>query len=284
METIKEKDTNFLSVIKKYYHSHFTINRLSRSTIDNYWSYYNSIDRFLISIDRKDIDIIEIDQSFIISLNLFLMGAGSATNAVRTIEKCQRACEYAVIYKVIESSKISHIKLKRDKVKDVIQLDKSELTLFMESDIKPDLCRVKDLYVFQALTGMSFGDLKSYQVIYDHAGEWIYNKRNKNQKEYWVPLHSEVKRIHEKYNGKLPRMQLNAYNPAIRECAKELGITKYLTSHTARKTFATRMYNDGWSVEVISDMMGITIFVLLKHYIKKSRRRLEMEVKSRNTG
>ena len=277
------KPNTFLSVINDYYNYYFTVNDLSPITKGNYTSYYKGIESFLIKEEKFNVLIEEVERTLMYKMYIFIAGKTSKTNAARTVDLCKRISEWACEVGLLDFDKIAHVKVKRDKIKDVVYLEENELSELM----KIELTEAKELlakhyYIIQALQGLSYGDLRTFKIIKDNSGEWIYNHRCKGANEYWVPVHPMTKEILAKYNYRLPFITNREYNSLIRKITGGLDINKHLTSHTGRKTFATRMYNEGWSIESIADMMGhSSTETTRKYYIKKSRKRLEMEVKQR---
>ena len=149
-----------------------------------------------------------------------------------------------------------------------IYLTKSELKKFYEYDFsnRPGLEKVRDLFIVGAWTGLRFSDLE--QLTSDKIkGEYISMKQKKTGGKVVIPVHSTVKEILEKYNGTLPQVISNQkFNQFLKEAAKlakinsifiktisEKGMKvekkfmkhELISSHTARRSFATNAYEDG---------------------------------------
>jgi integrase len=69
---------------------------------------------------------------------------------------------------------------------------------------------------------------------------WIKGKRHKTDVEYQIPLLEIPKMIMDRYkdeqpgNRVLPVPQYSKYRPLLKKIAKKCGITKNVSSHTAR--------------------------------------------------
>lgn len=284
-----EKKETFAEVLSLYSAQYFMLNEIDTRTQANYFSFIKGIKAFLDHENLTEILMENIDKPLMLKMNLYLLSRGGLTNAARTIQICKRASEWAMDQGIIKIDKIYSVKVKRSKQKEKVFLEDNELEKIVKAETSDKAMDIaKDLYIFQALTGMSFGDLQSFNYIKDDQGEWLYNKRKKNQKEYWIPLTEKlkgvdmIKGILNKYSFKLPKVHLKFYNPLIREIAKQVDINKYLTSHTGRKTFANERRNQGWSDDSIAYMMGHeTTATTIKYYFNTSRKKLEMEVKQR---
>ena len=93
---------------------------------------------------------------------------------------------------------------------------------------------------------------------------WIKGKRKKTNTDYNIPLLNIPKMILEKYKGKaqgdlvLPVMKRERYNYLLKEVGKLCGISKNISFHLARHTFATLALTKGVSIESVSKMLGHT--------------------------
>ena len=119
--------------------------------------------------------------------------------------------------------------------------------------------RIKDLFLFQTYTCMSYSDLKKfdYKNIQLIKGMPVYiGKRTKTGKQYIIPLLSQTIDILNKYNNKLPMISNVKYNLYLKAVAQSAKIDKPLSSHWARHTGATLLLNEGISMQVISKICG----------------------------
>lgn len=149
----------------------------------------------------------------------------------------------------------------------VIFLTTEELqTLEKHQFSQPRLQEVKDWFVFSCYTGLAYNEirnLKKQHIVTGFDGElWIEMIREKTQKNISVPLLPRAKFFINKYaddNSKLifKICSNQRYNSYLKEIASILGINKRLTTHTARKTFASTvlLYNDV-PMEIVSELLG----------------------------
>ncbi len=273
--------TLFLTVLKEYMQKNVIENRISKQTEKKYLFFYNNIYSFLLSTDQLKLKISDVRIKIMEEMRFWIQTQRkcSGEHASRHIEICKRMMEYAVRFEYTLHNPISAVKAIRSKTKEVVNLEPAELQKLHESKFEfKSYNEVVDLYLFQSYTGLSYADLYSFEVIEKENRLWIANRRAKNDTPYYVPLFDEAKIIYEKYEGNLPFVVNQSYNRWIKEIAAILNIKKYLTTHTARKTFATTMDSRGWSTKTIADMMGNTQEVLQKHYLAKSTKRIENEM------
>lgn len=132
------------------------------------------------------------------------------------------------------------------------------------------LDRVRDLFVFCIYTGLAFVDvtnLKMEHLVKTKQGTtWIKNSRYKTSVTFLIPLLPIPVRLIKKYEGffkrdidgtVMPALSNQKYNSYLKELAIRAKISKNLTSHLARHTFATTItLNEGVPLEVVSKMLG----------------------------
>ncbi len=161
-------------------------------------------------------------------------------------------------------------------------LTKEELTVLVEKEFKiPRLGVVRDLFVFQCYTGLSYTDMKELiqadiQIGID-GNRWIIKRRAKTNQRSPIPLLPQAMKILEKYNwqGKqentpiLPVMTNQKMNSYLVEVVEMCGISKKITTHCGRRTFATTItLSNGVPIETVSRMLGHTNLATTQIYAK----------------
>ena len=120
--------------------------------------------------------------------------------------------------------------------------------------------RVRDLFVFQSYTCMSYVDMKNFdikKVRKTDSGVYIYSgRRGKTGQEFTFVLLERARGILNKYGGKLPLISNVKYNAYIKVVAQAAGIDKPLTTHWARHTGATMLLNAGVDMEIVAKVLG----------------------------
>ena len=96
----------------------------------------------------------------------------------------------------------------------------------------------------------------------------IRGKRKKSDTTYVIPLFEEAEQLLEKYNYNMPHKSLNRYNILLRRIAKEAGIDKKISSHTARHSFATGALSKNVPIETVSAVLGHTSLRTTQVYAK----------------
>ena len=104
-------------------------------------------------------------------------------------------------------------------------------------------------------------NLEQKHVIMGFDGNlWIQMKREKTSKNLSIPLLPKALKILEKYSNEgyvFPRISNQRYNSYLKEISTIVGIEKKLTTHMARRTFATTvlLYNEV-PMEIVSELLG----------------------------
>ena len=120
--------------------------------------------------------------------------------------------------------------------------------------------RVRDLFVFQSFTGLSYADLAKFNFkrdVVQHEGKYIiYDMRIKTEEDYYIVLLSPALEVLKKYNYELPIISNTQYNLRLKLVADYAGLDKNLTTHMARHTFATLALTKGVQFKAVSKMLG----------------------------
>ncbi|MBR1447843.1 MAG: site-specific integrase [Prevotella sp.] len=122
------------------------------------------------------------------------------------------------------------------------------------------LRRVRDVFVFQTYTMMSYADLAAFdywqceriggQVVYKGA-------RQKNGQEFTIVLLEPALAILRRYRNSLPIISNIKYNEYLKAAVTYAGIDKRVTTHWARHTGATMLLNEGKvPIHIIQHILG----------------------------
>ncbi len=130
--------------------------------------------------------------------------------------------------------------------------------------------QVRDVFLFSCFTGLAYKEVYNLTlndiVIGNDGGRWIKINRVKTGNPEDVPLLPIPEAIIEKYrddkrchssNRLLPVNSNVKYNAYLKELADLCGISKKLTTHIARHTFATTVtLENDVPIETVSKMLG----------------------------
>ena len=119
--------------------------------------------------------------------------------------------------------------------------------------------RVRDVFVFQTYTCLSYTDLRDFDVgnISTVKGMKVYmGSRDKTGKPFTIPMHHKAFEVLEKYGNKLPVISNVKYNEYLKVVAQAAGIDKPVSTHWARHTGATMLLNEGVDMKIVSRICG----------------------------
>lgn len=188
-----------------------------------------------------------------------------------------------------ERDPYNRVKIPRGKHRIRTRLDDSELTTLREAKIDdPDLALVRDCYLLQCYTTISYKDLcalRPDQLRRDDEFLWVEGLRKKTGEYYAVPLLPEAEAIIDRYAGVdpegrcLPAPPIYTQNRRLKVLAASLGVSKNLTTHTGRHTGATWMLRRGVSKEQVQAMLGHASMRTTEIYAVLERQMLKDAVK-----
>ena len=143
------------------------------------------------------------------------------------------------------------VRIEKEKSKGGIgkYLSPQEFAKVRDMDLPTEsLQRVRDLFVFQTYTCLSYVDLNSFDTekIEKVKGMKVYiGTRAKTSQTFTIPLLKPTLAILKKYNNHLPLISNVKYNEYLKVVAQNAGIDKPVSSHWARHTGATLLLNSG---------------------------------------
>jgi integrase len=143
------------------------------------------------------------------------------------------------------------------------------------------MIRVRDFFLFACFTGLAYSDvkkLKRSELETNGNAYWIRTKRQKTGAQTSVPLLEPAMRIIRKYtrlellndnDPVLPISSNQKINAYLKELADICGISKVLSFHIARHTFATTVtLTNGVPIESVSKMLGHKNLRSTQHYAR----------------
>lgn len=197
----------------------------------------------------------------------------AATTISKKFEFLKRVFVYATVKKYINNNPFDLFKMPSAPKLDPIQLTVDEIDRLQKHNFASGrLNKVKDFFLFQCYTGLSYSDLwvfskASLQV--NSGAAYLSGRRVKTDEVYFLPWLPEAAAIADKYNYHFEHITNQKYNSYLKEIAAITNIDKKLSTHVGRKTFAQMMIDRGYSAEAVSRMVGHASFNMTqKHYAK----------------
>lgn len=241
-----------------------------------------------IRFDWEDIDV-----SFYNGFITYLQSLNYATNTIgHKIVALKAVLNAAKERKINDCSNYSgHLFHTVSEESQTVYLDEKELDFLYNLDLSKDerLDRTRDLFLVGCWTGLRFSDVTRIRPEYIQ-NDILTIVQQKTGGRVAIPLHPVVKSILEKYKGNLPECVSNQkFNEALKDLGKYAdlnervfkSITKgghkettvykkweLISSHTARRSFATNLYKSGFPSISIMQITGHKTEKAFMKYIK----------------
>lgn len=101
------------------------------------------------------------------------------------------------------------------------------------------------------------------------------SQRTKTNNHYYTPILPNAEAVLLKYGDRLPRLSNQKYNIHLHAIEGIVGISKPMTSHIARHSFATLMLSHDIPVAVVSRMLGHKDVGVTQIYAKVTSDKIE---------
>lgn len=283
---LKPKKKSFLSFVESY------INESALNKREGTIKVYNTTFKYLkeYSSKYKTIDFENITLEFYNHYTAFLaqehlLSANTVGKHIKTIKSFMNEATERGINENLEFRK-KKFKTIREEA-DTVYLSVKELQQFekLKLSATPRLDKVRDLFLIGCYTGLRFSDFTQIQPEnINNDNTMLFIRTQKTSERVAIPLHKTVRTILKKYNNKLPKAFTNQItNTYLKEVAslaniKELIETtitrggkieksvlpkfKLISTHTARRSFATNLY--------IADIPAISIMKITGHKTERS--------------
>ncbi|MBC6111846.1 site-specific integrase [Pedobacter fastidiosus] len=260
-------------------------NGYSANTLKTYRSSIKHLSAYIVlKYDKPDYPLVKVNFEFITGYEHYLRVEKGcmAISAQKYIVHLKKMIFFSLASGWIVANPFLHYKLNA-KPSARTFLTQTELdtmrakTLHVQRHIQ-----VRDIFVFSCYTGLAYIDVQKLQrsevQIGDDGKEWIFTSRTKTKTPSRIPILAEAKEILDRYKKHpiceikglaLPVYSNQRMNSYLKEIADHCGITKILTFHLARHTFATTVtLSNGVPIETVSKMLGHNSLKTTQHYAK----------------
>ena len=258
---------------------------------------YNQMKRYLFEyLDFAkivDIPVRELDKKFYDGYVSFLNFKGFKLNTVgKHIKNVKAVINWLPLSERMECEFVAPRKCKKlSEEVDNVYLSTEELHAIETVELEHAYHdRVRDQFILLAWTGCRYSDLDKLAEPKSIERGYFELEQMKTGTKVCIPIFEPVKRIFEKYNGELPQVISNQkFNSFLKEICQKAGITedtsithtiagrrikeyfpKYelVSAHTARRSFATNMFESGAPALVIMQITGHKTEKAFLSYIK----------------
>ncbi len=252
---------------------------------------------YLLTFDR-------IDPVFYDQFTVYMWQTANITNNTlgKYLTTLKTFLNWAIERKYHDNKQFLKFKVPSEEV-EIVYLTENELFKLLNFDFSrvPKLERVRDIFCFQCLTGPRFSDISEFKHEDVKNGFWE-RRSIKTKGKLKIPLLPQAIEILEKYRylGKFPVISSQKTNDYLKEVCCIAGIDepttitryrgserlhfkepkyKFITTHTARRTFITLSLEKGMRAETVMKITGHKKFEEFKKYIVLTESVSEQELK-----
>lgn len=235
-----------------------------------------------------------INMAFFSDFVVFLQGLGLSTNTIWHKTVSIKAVMKAANEQELTNNTKYQLFKNVSEESQAIALSEQELDMLARFDFSSSarLERTRDLFLVGCWTGLRFSDFT--RIKQEHIkNDFITIQQQKTNEFVTIPLHPVFLRIWEKYEGCLPANISNQkFNDNLKDVCREAGLTERImksitkggkkqttvyekwqlvSSHTARRSFATNLYKSGFPSISIMQITGHKTESSFLKYIKVTK-------------
>jgi site-specific recombinase XerD len=232
----------------------------------------------------SDIDILDLNFEFVAEFEFWLKSQRNCSHntSVKYISNLKKIINICLKNGWLQRDPFTGYKMnKREVVREI--LSQEEIDRIASKVFSTDrLAIVRDIFLFSCYTGLAYADVKKLKRTEIATGmdgvQWIFTHRQKTEAPSRIPLLPAALRILQKYENNplclnkgvlLPISSNQKMNSYLKEIADVCGITKKMTFHIARHTFATTItLTNGVPIETVGKMLGHRNLKTTQHYAK----------------
>jgi integrase len=291
-EMEKEEKNSLISFIQEFLGEIQKGNtQLKPSTGQNYGSLLSRLQLFLDHKHKKDLLFDDINQRFYDEFVNFLMQKTNCTlaGAGKHIKNLKSAMNKALERKLHKNTAHLSKSFKVFRIEpNKIFLTEEEIAKIAELNLADakELEREKDRFLLAYYLLLRFSDVRQLEkrMFFENEGRtYLRIKHQKTGNESILPVKKDALHLLEKYNycfdftaNQVANRHLKTIagmagiNEPTLESGKTLPKSKFVTTHTARRSAATNLYLQGVSLKTIADLGGWKSLKTLMIYLKAS--------------
>jgi len=244
----------------------------------------------------SDINIVDLNFEFATELEFWLKSVRNCSHntSVKYISNLKKIINICLKNAWLQKDPFIGYKMnKRDVIREI--LSQEEIDLITTKIFPTDrLSVVRDIFLFSCYTGLAYADVKKLKRSEVATGvdgqKWVFTQRKKTETSSRIPLLKPASKILQKHENNplcinkdvlLPTPSNQKMNAYLKEIADLCGLSKKMTFHTARHTFATTItLSNGVPIETVGKMLGHRNLKTTQHYAKILDRKVSDDMKA----
>lgn len=289
----KKKKTTLFEFVELFIDERIKANKVSSSSIKKYRILQRRLKEYAVA-RKKKIDFENVTFGFYndfiawLSSHDTINSLNNVGNYIKTLKLIMREAQRRELH---NSNHYRDFKSPKEKKSEAVYLSNAELTKILELDLSDNrrLDRVRDWFILGCKTGLRFSDysqIKKEDIKIINGVTLISKLTQKTTERVEIPLGLIAINILKKYEYELPKPISNQnMNEYIKELCQMAGIEEMITlytkgrtitaekyklvsTHTARRSFATNTYLAGIPILEIMQMTGHRTEKAFLTYIK----------------
>ena len=254
---IKQKEDTLLTVYDKHnelYKDNVLCGKMDNAALYKYRKSRERIAEYLRAINKTDIKLKDITPSFIEGYQNYCLKTLKVNTTNKQLKMLKKILTFAVKERLIDTNPFQ-LTLKEEKLDyHTLTIDDVKYLLSVEITDKR-IASIRDLFVFQSMTGLSYADMASLSMD-DIKDDVIIKRRKKTDVQFVIPVLPIAKTILEKYEYRLPIISNQKYNQYLKVLGDVCKMPMSLHSHLARHSYACILLNSGVDMKTISKTLG----------------------------
>ena len=267
---------------------------------------YGTLERFKISLKHlqefilwkynvSDISINKIDYAFVSEFEFYLRSIKKCNNntAVKYVRNFRKIIKICLDNDWLDKNPCSRYEGKMKEVERDFLTEEELNRIYNKRFSSERLTLVKDIFIFSCYTGLAYVDVKGLKRDHIAIGidgeKWIFKNRQKTDTKSKIPVLPIAEEIIKKYSNHpkclnedsiLPVLTNQKMNAYLKEVGDLCDISKEITFHMARHTFATSVtLTNGVPIETVSKMLGHKNIQTTQHYAKILDKKVSEDMK-----
>ena len=251
-----------LYTITKLFDEYFNLikPRIDKDLSKEHYYRYLKVKSLMLDYLGKNILVEDITPAIMQGFLIYIQGKYNSSTVYGIMTRTKTIIRYAIDNGKLSKNPFQCIKYTKER-KDIKYLTEDELNKINDLYIEnKSLSSVRDCFIVQASTGLSYIDLLNLKKEDIHIAEdgthYIIKNRHKTNVQYTTVVLPMGVEVLKKYDYNLHILSNQKYNAYLKIIQKMAGIETNMTSHLARKSFATLALQKGIRMETVSKMLG----------------------------